>query len=314
MYRSSVVPFKRAKYTNCNEELLERAFCSPYISNDGNEWICTICDNAFKCRELPVQSVGNGLKLDEIPSELSNLNPLEIHLICLRIPFMKLVNLLVGKQRGIHGATVIVPSNIDNICTVLPCLPSKSDIIPIKLKRKLTYKSHYLFDFVDPQKVMQALTYLKCNNPLYRNIDINFEWVHESMHDNEEVLYNLILNPSLSGSAAIESDISSPLVNTENVNNPPSCDTCYNEELPSHPVACNTPSHNNPPSHTQNYCDTCNNEELPSPPVASNTPSRNNSDNVQLTLPSDDAYSTQVEAAKKRGYTVHNVHGNGNSF
>ena len=305
LYRSSVVPYNRRKYSNCSEDLLDRAFCSPYLSNDGNEWVCTTCDNALKRSELPVQSVGNGLKLDEIPPELSNLNSLEIRLICLRIPFIKMVNLPVGKQRGIHGPTVNVPANIDNICTALPRLPSKSDIIPIKLKRKLTYKSHYLFDFVDPQKVIQALTYLKCNNPLYRNIDINYDWITEAMHDNEEVLFHLIQNPPVSNNATTEYDVSSPLLNIENVTCSNSTQNNY-EELPPPPLACNTSSLNN-----------SNNEELPPPSVACNTPSCNNEQlpplSVTCNAPShnNDAYSTLIVAAKERGYTVHNVPGNG---
>uniref|UniRef100_A0A1X7T4Z0 DUF6570 domain-containing protein n=1 Tax=Amphimedon queenslandica TaxID=400682 RepID=A0A1X7T4Z0_AMPQE len=124
--------------------------------NDGNEYICKTCDSSLKHNKMPAQSVGNGLKLDDVPPELDKLNALEVRLLCLRIPFMKLVSLPVGK-RGIHGPSVNVPTNVSAICNVLPCLPSETEIIPLKLKRKMKYKSHYLYDFVNPHETMEAL-------------------------------------------------------------------------------------------------------------------------------------------------------------
>ena len=60
---------------------------------------------------------------------------------------MKMVALPCGKQRGIHGPAVNVPSRLDTICSVLPCLPSQTELIPLKLKRKLVYRKHYMYDF-----------------------------------------------------------------------------------------------------------------------------------------------------------------------
>ena len=63
---------------------------------------------------MPVQAKANGLKLCEIPSELSRLNVLELRLICLRVPFMKMVALPAGKQKSIHGPAVNVPSTMQH--------------------------------------------------------------------------------------------------------------------------------------------------------------------------------------------------------
>ena len=56
------------------------------------------------------------MDLDNIPDELSYLNPLKVHLVSLRIPFMKMVALPCGKQRAIHGAAVGVPRNPTRVC------------------------------------------------------------------------------------------------------------------------------------------------------------------------------------------------------
>ena len=94
---------------------------------------------------MPLQAKANGLQLPEIHPELSDLNALELRLISLRVPFMKMVALPSGKQRSIHGPAVNVPSKVDTICDVLPRLPSQSELGPLKLKRKVAYKGHYMY-------------------------------------------------------------------------------------------------------------------------------------------------------------------------
>ena len=115
------------------------------ISNDGKEWVCKTCDRALARGSMPLQAKANGLHLPEIPPELSDLNVLELRLISLRVPFMKMVALPSGKQRSIHGPAVNVPSKVDTICDVLPRLPSQSELVPLKLKRKVAYKGHYMY-------------------------------------------------------------------------------------------------------------------------------------------------------------------------
>ena len=110
---------------------------------------------------MPLQAKANGLQLCQVPAELSGLNPLELRLISLRVPFMKMVALPSGKQRSIHGPAVNVPSKLDTVCTVLPRLPSQTEHIPLKLKCKLAYRGHYMYNYVSPEKVRNALTWLK---------------------------------------------------------------------------------------------------------------------------------------------------------
>ena len=78
---------------------------------------------------------------------------------------MKMVALPSGKQRSIHGPAVNVPCKVDTICNVLPRLPSETELVPLKLKRKMAYKGHYMYDYITPQKLVIALRWLKANNP-----------------------------------------------------------------------------------------------------------------------------------------------------
>lgn len=70
---------------------------------------------------------------------------------------MKMVMLPYGKQRCIHGPAVNIPSKLDSVRTALPRLPSQSELIPLKFKRKLAYKGHYMYDYVTPEKILNAL-------------------------------------------------------------------------------------------------------------------------------------------------------------
>ncbi len=103
-----------------------------YKSKNGKERICNTCHVALSHGKMPTQAVANGLSLNRIPHELSCLNPLEVRLISLRLPFMKMVALPSGKQRCIHGPAVNVPSKLDNVCTILPRLPSQSELVALK--------------------------------------------------------------------------------------------------------------------------------------------------------------------------------------
>ena len=122
MYRRSVVLCNKTQYTKLDANLFNNVFSADisYISYDGKEWVCKACARALKCGKVPLQAEADGLRLSQVPPELSNLNALELRLICLSLPFMKMVALPSGKQRSIHGSTVNIPSKVDTICDVLP--------------------------------------------------------------------------------------------------------------------------------------------------------------------------------------------------
>ena len=128
MYKKCVVPCNKQKYTKTSNKVLEVVFSAEftYISSDGKLWMCKTCDRAVGRGNMPLQAKANGLQLSPIPPVLSCLNLLELRLISLRVPFMKMVALPSGKQRSIHGPAVNVPAKVDTICSVLPRLPSQT--------------------------------------------------------------------------------------------------------------------------------------------------------------------------------------------
>ena len=172
--KSSCKREKKLKIINC---VLAKGNIMP--SFDGRLYTCHTCKVSLKSGKIPLQSKANGFTLDTIPKELEDLNDLERHLIAKRICFMKLLSLPRGQQRGVHGPCLNVPASLDSLCTLLPRLPSESHIIPLKLKRRLKYKRSYMFKNARPAKMMDALVWLKENNPLYEDVNIQNEWENE---------------------------------------------------------------------------------------------------------------------------------------
>lgn len=149
-------------------------------------WICYTCHYKINKNEVPPESVKNHLEVHPIPPELACLNSLEQHLIALHIPFMKMLALLKGGQNGVHGLVTCVPANIVETTNVLTRSSMEGSLLPVKLKRKLTYKGHYQYQFVDTIHIRQALQYLKESNVHYKDVEFNESWQnHFCMQQNE---------------------------------------------------------------------------------------------------------------------------------
>ena len=68
-----------------------------------------------------------------------------------------------------------MPVEYDETCKVIPRPPERSGIIMLKLKRKLEFRDHVYFQAVRPQFILDALNWLKLNNPLYNNTTIDMD-------------------------------------------------------------------------------------------------------------------------------------------
>ena len=95
-----------------------------------------------------------------------------------------------GQQRKIKGAICNVPFGYDETCNILPHPPERSGIILLKLKRKIQFRGHVFFEAVRPEFVMTALNWLKANNILHKDIQIdctNISTELTSIMNNEEI-------------------------------------------------------------------------------------------------------------------------------
>ena len=111
--------------------------------------------------------------------ELKKLNDLERHLIALRLPFMKIVNLISGKirsrygQKGTTGPLHCVPADVEETAMSLPRPVDQSMMIRLQLKRRWKYKAVWEEQWINPNDVRQALLVLKEKHPAYANIRID---------------------------------------------------------------------------------------------------------------------------------------------
>ena len=81
-----------------------------------------------------------------------------------------------GGHFKVSGPPVNVPTTLDQVINMLPHMPNQLQLYPIKLKRKLEYKSHYMYDVICKDHVIAALTWLKEHNNHYKDIEINENW------------------------------------------------------------------------------------------------------------------------------------------
>ena len=44
-----------------------------------------------------------------------------------------------------------------------------------------------MYDYISPESVVTALAWLKSNNPLHAHIDINANWLEESLADDADL-------------------------------------------------------------------------------------------------------------------------------
>ncbi|XP_049319463.1 uncharacterized protein LOC125780983 [Astyanax mexicanus] len=180
--------------------------CNWLATSKSQLWICHNCDFKLCQSIMPPESVLNNLQLETVPPELSCLNSLEQHLVALHIPFMKLLALPKGAQNGVHGPVTCVPSNVVDTTNLLPRANMQGSMLCVKLKRKLTYKGHYEYKYVNTEHVKRALQYLKKNNPYYANINYNENWLNEFEESSQQNINENEIYSSLSNHSCVDTE------------------------------------------------------------------------------------------------------------
>ena len=146
--------------------------CNPIRRYGDVLYICKTCDKKLLKQEIPCQSVSNKLELCDLPEHLQNINKMERAVVSQRILFTKIKIMPKGQFPKIKGIVCNVPIETEEFCNVLPRTLDDSNVIFMKLKRKLCYNGHVLSESVRPEIVFSILDHLKNVNPLYRHINV----------------------------------------------------------------------------------------------------------------------------------------------
>ena len=152
-----------------------------------NESICICCRNSLrhKKQKMPDQACANGLQLHDIPQDLQNIFPLESRVISPWIPFITILFMWwYGCHHKVKGPPANVPATLDQIIEILPHIPSEVQLHPVKLKCKLEYKSHYIYDMIHRDCVISAITWLKEHNSHCADIKCNEHWYNDMLLEN----------------------------------------------------------------------------------------------------------------------------------
>ena len=185
LYRRSVVLFVQEKYEMPQENYF---FVAHVESFDKREYICITCDKKLKKGDIPCQAVCNKLQVYGFLPFLPKLRRLEKIIISKRILFKKIAIMPKGQSPKLKGAICNVPIETEAVCNVLPRGANCNGIVMVKLKRKLVYRGHVVFEAVRPDVVINVLEYLRIANHLYQDIIIDETQITEELLclDNEE--------------------------------------------------------------------------------------------------------------------------------
>ena len=142
------------------------------VAVSSTDYIYKTCHNSLKKSCIPVQAVCNKLLIFLPPDELKNLNRLERVLISQHILFKKVAIMPKGQFSKLKGALCNIPIETMDITNTLPQGGDSSELLIVKLKRKLNFRGHVYFQAVFPESIYAALSYLK-ENVFYSNINID---------------------------------------------------------------------------------------------------------------------------------------------
>ena len=140
----------------CNLEI-PSLFCIKSV--DRSTYICKTCSKLCQKCEIPSQSVSNKLEVFDLPAEFQIIWKLGRVLIAKLILFKKITVLSRGKMEKITGTICNVPVDDIDIINLFPRTADSTGLVIVKLKRKLEYGGHVLFEPFMPAFLCNILYY-----------------------------------------------------------------------------------------------------------------------------------------------------------
>ena len=189
------------------------------MSLDGEFYVCLTCLNQIKKKKKPKRNDREILQYYDFPAEhfreikekcssetrLQNemvlnknlrvsselteehrLNRLEQFIFKNPIPFIRIANCKMGRYLKVQGNLILISTDIESSMTKI--LPHYQKIIPVSLKRKLSYKGFYMEEWVDVEKVELYFNWFKANNTFFEDITLDKERISEF---EENVIQNM---------------------------------------------------------------------------------------------------------------------------
>ena len=188
--REQVGIWKEGK-ENVDKQLLKLPCTKSF---DGKSYICTTCRPALYrgTPKINMMKLNDISFIGSVPYKLPKLNLLEQYLIKLTIPFIRVAHIPRTPNLKLLGGSVCIQSDLSHTVQRLDINPET--IIPVSFKRKLQYEGHYIEQVIDKEKVFQWLSYLKRNNHLYRDVQIDVPKLESQIDKFEDKLLTEMVN------------------------------------------------------------------------------------------------------------------------
>ena len=138
-----------------------------------NSYLCMTCSRSLDKLEMPKICAKNCLEYTPIPTCLKIPN-LERQLICRDLTFIKVRQLRYGMSAN-YDRVINVPIDDDDIIKTVSSLPrteKNHGMVTVGLKRDMSLKNFHKKEMVSPERVYNALIYLKANHPQYKDMNL----------------------------------------------------------------------------------------------------------------------------------------------
>ena len=166
MYKKALSTSRENLYLTINKEenTDEELECVTIKSGGETCFVCRVCCSYLKKGNLPPKAASNCLEVVPVPENVHLESYLEEALISRTLLFMKIFSLKSSLMPALKDKCIVIPleaKDVLNTVESLPRLPSESGIIDIQWKRKVGLKNTHLQAKVDPNKIFNALNFLK---------------------------------------------------------------------------------------------------------------------------------------------------------
>ena len=168
------------------------------LSIDGKHYVCKYCKRSIKRNQIPSCNEKNKkFMIDKLPEEFltekMSLSKLESHLLKLIIPFIRIAYIPGYGQYKVKGPMITVEADVTKTLNE-KVLPRQQELIPVALKRKLSYKGTVMEEMISKSKVQAYFNYFKKFNHLFGDQILDMEridnWIEElrstQEHENNE--------------------------------------------------------------------------------------------------------------------------------
>merc|ERR1712240_663716 len=144
--KASMVVVREKMFTSKQMRLL--IFNNETLSIDGKYYVCKSCKNSIQKNKIPpCNEISKKFMIDKLPekflTEKMSLSKLESHLLKLIIPFIRIAYIPGYGQFKVKGPMITVEADVTETLNE-KVLPRQQELIPVALKRKLSYKGRVM--------------------------------------------------------------------------------------------------------------------------------------------------------------------------